>query len=74
MKGVNGIPMQVNKEFHTFLLNFVDDWNSLHKEKTRQVGKKLGINRATLTLAKLFKQRGDLYNLIINADIKLEEN
>jgi hypothetical protein len=73
MKGINGEQMSVHPKFKRVCHNLLDDWNANNKEQTRNEGKKLTIQRLSLTLARLFEQRTDLYTLIINAKIDLNE-
>lgn len=70
MNGVNGVQCQVHPKFLKLLHEIQDDWHIRHKNRTRDLSTK----RLTLTLAKLFEQRIDLYNLIINSEIDLNEH
>jgi len=69
MKGANGIQMQVHPDFWKLMKDIKDDRVKEGKERSG----KLSDKRLSLTIFKLFKSRIDLYNLIINAEIDLNE-
>ena len=69
MKGVNGVQMQVHPAFLKIVHDMQDDWHMRHKERTKDLSTK----RLSLTLAKLFMQKPELYDLIINSEINLNE-
>lgn len=69
MKGICGVQCQVHPKFLKLLHNIQDDWHILHKNRKRDLSTK----RLSLTLAKLFDQKPELYNLIINSEINLDE-
>ena len=69
MKGVNGVQCQVHPKFLKLLHNMKDDWHLRHKDRKRDLSTK----RLSLTLYKLFEKKPELYEVIINADINLEE-
>lgn len=69
MKGHNGVQMQVHRKFLDLIHNMQDDWHKNHKKRKKDLGTK----RLSLTLAKLFAQKPDLYSLIVNSEINLDE-
>jgi hypothetical protein len=73
MKGTNGEQMSVHPKFKIICKNLMHDWNSTHKEQIKEQKKELTLQRLSLTLAKLFEQRPDIYTLIIKSSIDLDE-
>lgn len=69
MKGINGVQCQVHPKFLKLLHELKDDWHIKHKNREKD----LSIKRLSLTLSKLFEQKPDLYFLIVNSDINLDE-
>lgn len=69
MKGKCGVQMQVHPEFLKLIHGMQDDWHANHRDRTKDLSTK----RLSLTLAKLFKQRPDLYLMIAQSEIDLNE-
>lgn len=69
MKGINGVQMQVHPKFWEVIKNIKDDRVTLGKERSG----KLSDKRLSLTLYKLLKSRKDIYDLLVNAEINLNE-
>lgn len=69
MKGNNGIQCHVHIEFLNMLHRMQDDWHKLHSNRKRD----LSIKRLSLTLTRLFKLKPDLYIMVINSEINLNE-
>lgn len=73
MKGTNGEQMSVHPKWKIVCKGMMHDWNSKNKSQIREQKKELTLQRLTLTLAKLFESRPELYNVVINAEINLDE-
>lgn len=69
MKGKNGVQMQVHPAFLKLFHDLQDDWESRHKNRTRDLSTK----RLSLTIKRLFDSRPELYDMIINSEINLDE-
>jgi hypothetical protein len=69
MKGINGIQMQVHPVFLKLIHNMQDDWNVRHKDRKKDLSTK----RLSLTLSKLFSAKPEIYDIIINSEINLDE-
>ncbi|MFW6229986.1 MAG: hypothetical protein ACOC4L_03290 [Halanaerobium sp.] len=69
MKGNNGVQMQVHPKFLEIIKKIKTDRIKLGKEGAGDLSHK----RLTLTLYKLLTSNTEIYNLITNADIDLEE-
>lgn len=70
MNGPNGVQMQVHPLFLELIHNMQDDWHARHQKRVRDLSTK----RLSLTLAKLFASRPELYDIIINSEINLDEH
>jgi hypothetical protein len=69
MKGMNGVQMQVHPKFLDLCKDIKDERIKLKKERNGELSNK----RLSLTIVKLFKTKPELYNLIVSADIDLNE-
>lgn len=70
MNGHNGVQMQVHPKFLELIHQMQDDWHVRHQNRKRDLSTK----RLSLTLAKLFASKPDLYDLIVNSEINLDEH
>lgn len=72
MKGVNGVQMQVHPKFLD-LIHEIQDERIRLKLDSKSGENSLSTKRLSLTLYKLFKNRPDIYNLVLHADINKKE-
>jgi len=69
VKGINGVQCQIHPKFLKLIHDMQDDWHIRHKDRKRDLSTK----RLSLTLYKLFMSKPELFQLIVNSDIDLEE-
>ena len=69
MKGLNGIQMSLHPKFWELMKDIKDERVKLGKERAG----KLSDKRLSLTIYKLLNSRKDLLELLINAEINLNE-
>lgn len=69
MKGINGVQMQVHPDFLNLCKDIKDERITLKKEKNGE----LSFKRLSLTLVKMINAKPDLFKMIINAEINLNE-
>lgn len=73
MKGQAGIQMNVHPKFLDLMHNIQDERIRM-KLDSKSGENSLSHKRLTLTIYKVFKNRPDLYNLVLNAQIDKNEN
>lgn len=69
MRGVNGVQMQVHPNFLELCKDIKDERIRLKKERAGELSNK----RLTLTFYKLIKTKPELFNLMVSAEIDLNE-
>jgi len=69
MKGINGVQMQVHPKFLEMCKDIKDERISIKKEKNGE----LSFKRLSLTIVKVLKAKPEIFNMIINAEINLNE-
>lgn len=69
MRGVNGVQMQVHPNFLDLCKDIKDERIRLKKERAGELSNK----RLTLTFYKLLKTKPELFNLMVSAEIDLNE-
>lgn len=69
MRGVNGVQMQVHPNFLDLCKDIKDERIRLKKERNGELSNK----RLTLTFYKLLKTKPELFNLMVSAEIDLNE-
>lgn len=69
MRGVNGVQMQVHPNFLELCKDIKDERIRLKKERNGELSNK----RLTLTFYKLLKNKPELFNLMVSAEIDLNE-
>lgn len=69
MRGVNGVQMQVHPNFLELCKDIKDERIRLKKERNGELSNK----RLTLTFYKLLKTKPELFNLMVSAEIDLNE-
>ena len=69
MRGVNGVQMQVHPNFLDLCKDIKDERIRLKKERSGELSNK----RLTLTFYKLLKSKPELFSLIVNAEIDINE-